>query len=158
MKKKLLILFFASGLLLTACGEDTDTPEEGVSTDSVEEVESETAASLPTEEIGEGDFYILSPSGTSEDGDDIILFYDEDMWVETLGVEGWDMDGSHKTFIYVNDELAEEMQMANTQSSIEIPENQYEVGEHTVTAIQYDDDTEEGEPIFVRTVNFEIKE
>lgn len=54
MKKKLLTLFFASGLLLSACGDDSDVVEgESTIDDDVEEVEDEVEETEEVEEVEE---------------------------------------------------------------------------------------------------------
>lgn len=150
--KKILVLSLCA-FALVGCGA-TET-----SNDPAEPDESvvENSISLPTEEIGDGNFYIVNASGSSEAGD-VVEFYDADLLNPYLGFEGWDMDGSHKTFIYFDGELVAEEQISDTQSGFDIPMDSYNVGTHTVTAIQYDDDTEDGTPIFVRNVKLEIKE
>lgn len=164
--KKLVATLAVSAFVLTACGgadtsEDAATEEAAVETTDTTAVEESTenteVTQLPTEDIGEGEFYIVNASGSSEDTD-VVEFYDPDLMTPYMGIEGWDMDGSHKTFIYLNGELVAEEQMSDYQGSIDIPQDQYEVGTHTVTAVQYDDNTEDGEPIFVRNVEFEIQE
>lgn len=159
MNKKLLSLLFASALVLSACGDDSGTEERTETEQPSEEAETseETANSLPAEEIGEGEFYIVNGSGSSEDTD-VVEFYDEELLTPFLGIEGWGMDGSHKTFIYINGDLVAEEQLSDSQGQIDIPQEHYNVGTHTVTAIQYEDNTEDSEPIFVRNVDFEIQE
>lgn len=154
---KSLLLFGAGAILLTACGDDGNNEEDTTKEEPETEEVQEEQSNLPTEDIGEGNFYIVNQSGSSEDSD-VVEFYDADLLTPSLGIEGWDMDGSHKTFIYFNGVLVAEEQIADYQGSIDIPTEQYKVGTHTVTAIQYDDDTENGEPIFVRNIPFEIKE
>lgn len=151
--KKILVLGLCS-LVLVGC-ESTET-EDVTTEESTIEQEVRTVK-LPTEEIGDGNFYIVNESGSSESGD-VVAFYDDDLLNPHLGFEAWEMDGSHKTFIYFDGELVAEKQLSDSQGSFDIPKESYDVGIHTVTAIQYDDDTEDGTPIFVRNVNFEIKE
>lgn len=151
--KKILVLGLCS-LVLVGCG-STETEE--VTTEEATTEQEVVTVTLPTEEIGDGNFYIVNESGSSESGD-VVAFYDADLMNPYLGFEAWEMDGSHKTFIYFDGELVAEEQLSDSQGGFDIPAESYAVGTHTVTAIQYDDDTEDGTPTFVRNVNFEIKE
>lgn len=170
LKKNLLLTLFASALILGACGSESaesettaDTEETDTAADTAEDTATEseeteeTNVNLPSEDIGEGDFFIVNQSGSSEDSD-VVEFYDSDLLTPSLGIEAWEMDGSYKTFIYFDGELVAEEQLADAQTSIDIPIDKYEVGSHTVTAVQYEGNTEDGEPIFVRNIDFEIQE
>lgn len=156
MKKILMLSLCAFTLAGCSTAAETETNEPTkVETEEIAVVE--TSVELPTEDIGDGNFYIVNASGSSE-SDDVFEFYDAELLNPYLGFEGWDMDGSHKTFIYFDGELVGEELVSDTQSGFDIPMELYHVGTHTVTAIQYDDDTEEGTPLFVTNVDFEIKE
>lgn len=103
--------------------------------------------------------YLVNESGSTEDGDEIIIYCDTpDTTYTWLGLEGWNMDGSLKSFIYVDGELLETAQIADTQMSIGLNGPTLYPGTHEVTIKQYPGNDETAEPSFVQTEEYTVEE
>lgn len=109
------------------------------------------------EVIGEGSVYIATPSGTSEDGNIPVIFPDGASEYQ-IGLNAWDMDGSRLSYIYVDGNVTDSLQLACTQTSIMISGNALDVGTHLVEVIQYNGEPEDGDIVFYSTSSYEIME
>lgn len=164
--KKVIIILLTTILMFgfTACGgssEETTTNDSQTSSQTTEAPKRD----LPEgnyEDIGDGSFYLTGPSGSTENGDEIVLYPEKDKWPHAyLGIEVWDVDGSVQTFIYVDGVEKEKQQVgAGYQGSIDfMDEDMWALteGEHKVEAVQYADNDPSGEMIFYRSAIYTVK-
>lgn len=148
---------------------ETEKPQETAAETAAEQTEPETVVvperDLPEgdyEEIGEGSFYITSPSGSTENGDEIILYPEMNTWPHAdIGIEFWDMDGSVQTFLYVDGiEMDKHQVGAGYQGSISFDDDSLWAitsGDHKVEAVQYADNDPAGEMTFYRSAVYTVK-
>lgn len=171
--KKVLCLLLASvmSIALASCGGSTEGSKDastqissastsasaGQTSDTPEPAPADTLPVSEHEETGNGTFYVTTPSGTSEDGNVPILYFGEDDFLVSIGMEAWDFDGSKLTYIYLNGKEIETDQLADTQSSIGIEQDDIQEGENTVVAVQYDNDDPSGEIVTYKTATFEVR-
>ena len=149
-----------SAVIKTLTEEYGLTVSEKYESDLSEIIKSATEDTLPVsehEETGNGTFYVTTPSGTSEDGNVPILYFGEDDFLVSIGMEAWDFDGSKLTYIYLNGKELETKQLADTQSSIGLEQDDIQEGENTVVAVQYDNDDPSGEIVTYKTATFEVR-
>ena len=109
---------------------------------------------------GSGEFYISGPSGSTERGESVIFYVDEDHEhaINSLSVISKDLDGSLLTYIYIDDVLNTKVQMANSMNILMLQGYTLDEGIHTVRAVQYaDNDEEGGEVLFEKTEEYEVK-
>ena len=85
------------------------------------------------------------------------LYFGEDDFLVSIGMEAWDFDGSRLTYIYLNGKEIETDQLADTQSSIGLEQGDIQEGENTVVAVQYDNDDPSGEIVTYKTASFEVR-
>ena len=106
-----------------------------------------------------GEFYISNESGSTEYGDEIILYAspEHENDITSLGITSYGLDGSILTYIYVDDELNSKEQLADSMSSIYISGDALSEGKHKVKAVQYADNDEGGEILFEKTEEYEVK-
>lgn len=120
------------------------------------------------EEMGKGTFTIYTPSGSSENGEIPFLFINqEEMVLDSIGYEAFDFDGSHLTYIYVDGVEQDKTQLKDTSSSVYLSNsnekgkiydgNPLQEGIHDVEVVQFDNDKPDGEVIFYRKLQYEIK-
>lgn len=107
MKKILTMVTLSSALLLTACGNDTEEPEEDVTEDTTEEVETEETEDVATEDLQDGSYRI-------EDTD-----YDENGWKEALEIEVVDGEISEANWESVNEEGENKIEDEDYQEAME---------------------------------------
>lgn len=104
-------------------------------------------------------FYLYGSSGSTENGDPIILYNDGNLRnMLSLGLRVRNFNGSLLTYVYIDDVLADKSQYADTDSSIYITEDALTFGEHIITLRQYTDNDESGEVLFEQSETYEVKE
>ena len=173
MKKILtLLLTLVVAMTFLACGSSSGDTSTDTSNDQAE-VASEapaTEASAPErdlpegdyEDIGEGTLYLTGPSGSTENGDEMILYPEMDSIPHAfVGIELWDLDGSVQTFIYVDGVEMDKQQVgAGYQGSIDFDDNSLWAiteGEHKVEAVQYADNDPSKDMTFYRSEKYTVK-
>lgn len=106
-----------------------------------------------------GEFYIENESGSTEYGEDVILYVspDHENDVYSLGITSYGLDGSILTYIYVDDELNTKEQLSDTMTSISISGDALSEGKHKVKAVQYADNDEGGEILYEKTEEYEVQ-
>ena len=158
MKKSVVLIILVMSVMtfLSACGSDEKGTEGETTTPSVQR-------DLPEgdyEEIGSGEFYIKSPSGSTEEGDEILIYPDMDsIPFAYIDFDLWDLDGSILTYIYLDGVLMEEEQVGGGyQSSLSLDKEwMVTEGTHKVEAVQYADNDTNGKMLFYRAESFEVK-
>ena len=152
---------------LAACG---GKPSGSANTDQTEKKTEATTEKATTvqrdlpegdyEELGSGSFYLSGASGSTENGDEIIIYPDMNaLPYAHLDIEQWDMDGSILTYVYIDGVKVKEKQVgAGLQSSMGLQEEwQVTEGDHIVEAVQYADNDTSGEMVFYRSAKYTVK-
>lgn len=167
--KKILMLLLSVIMVFafTACG---GSSEEAPTEESQSVTSEEKAASTPDrdlaegnyDEIGEGTFYLTGMSGSTENGDEIVLYPEMDTLPHAfIGIELWDMDGSIQTYLYIDGiEMDKQQVGAGYQGSIDFYDESLWAlteGEHKVEAVQYADNDPAGEITFYRSATYTVK-
>lgn len=166
--KRLFMIGLSLALLLSfaACGSQSAAPGSEPSLNETEEAAktevAETAKQIDFDgssysEMGEGTFALDTPSGSSEDGSTPYLFIGSDDIMAYVGYTGFDVDGSHLTYIYVDGIEQEREQISDFKSSIIITEDLLKEGIHKVEFVQYDTDDPSGNVIMYKTASYEVK-
>lgn len=160
--KKLLVLLMSIMMIfsLTACGGESSDAEKS-DTEQTETVKRD----LPKgdyNDVGDGTFYLTGPSGSTENGDKIIIYPDKDSTPHAyVGIELWDLDGSVQTYIYVDGVKMDKQQVgAGYQGSIDFDDDSLWAitdGEHEVEAVQYADNDTSKDITFYRAVKYTVK-
>ena len=179
--KKLLSIILLGAMVVSICscgGSSTDkenadkkTTEAETVTEAVVESITEQAPEATTEkqrdfpegdyqDIGSGTFYISNASGTTENGDEIIVYPDKDsIPMAYVDIELWDMDGKVLTYIYVDGIFYDKQQVGEGyQASIDLmEESQVTEGDHIIEVVQYPDNNTEKEMSFYRSAKYTVK-
>ena len=136
-------------------------PVESAATENNEE-SADLERDLPEgdyEEIGDGRFYIRNASGTTENGDEIVVYPSMDSYpFAYVDYELWDMDGSIQTFIYLDGYEMDRVQAgAGYQASLMLVEQWEDAeGMHKVEAVQYAENDPANEMTFYRTAEYKV--
>ena len=114
------------------------------------------------ENLGSGDLYLKSPSGSTEYGDEIVLYPEmNSIPYAQIGIELWNMDGSVQTFIYIDGKEVMRHQVGyGYQTSIDFYEDSLWAiteGVHKVEAVQFKDNKNENDMIFYRSAVYTVK-
>lgn len=112
-------------------------------------------------DMGKGEFYISTPSGTSEKNKIPVFFVDKDELAGKdyesgvdLGIYAWGFDGSKLSTIYVDGVSQGKEQLADTQTSLFVSEKLTTVGTHKVEVLQFDDNNK---VVTYKSAQYEIK-
>ena len=159
--KKVIVFLMAMMMIFTfsACG--------GGSSDEKKSDEKQTETvkrDLPKgdyKDVGDGTFYLTGPSGSTENGDKIVIYPDENSTPHAfVGIELWDLDGSVQTYIYVDGvEMDKQQGGAGYQGSIDFDDNSLWAiteGEHEVEAVQYADNDTSKDMTFYIAVKYTV--
>ncbi|EAW7133863.1 hypothetical protein FG269_05155 [Listeria monocytogenes] len=151
MKKGILILMVLSfSLVFVACGSTDKTSSEEEKT--VEKV------NFKKSDAGAGKFWIDTTSGTSENGNVPVMFYDSDIKVTQLGLTAIDFNAEKQTYIYVDGYLNDKFQLGTTQTSLNLKDDTLKIGKHDVVAVQYENnDPKTKVAEVIKTAQYEVK-
>lgn len=162
-KKLLLCLFIiiCTLFLVTGCG---SAEKETSKTDNNNEQQEILKKDIPEGEfsdMGNGEFHVSTPSGTSENGNIPVFFVDKDTLAGEdyesgvdLGIYAWGFDGSKLSTIYVDGISQGTEQLADSQTSLFVSEKLTTVGIHKVEVLQFDDSNN---VVTYKSAQYEIK-
>ena len=178
MKKFLAILLVVTmAVSLIACSSNDEPTIESNSVETPTVVETTEATEVETEatkaeteptaierdlpegdyaELGEGTVYVATPSGTSEDGNVPVIYVSDEIMLQ-IGLSAWDFNGGALSFIYIDGMLVGKEQLANTQTTLTLSDEQLAVGVHTVEVVQYENDEPGTEMTTYKSMQYEIK-
>ena len=167
MKKILMITMLGAVMSsLVACTSnkaDTTnqnaTTEISLSAEKSSEVREKTPELVYSgEEVGNGNFYVSTPGGTSADGNIPVIYGQKDTIIYQLGISSEGMDGSLLSYIYIDGKEMGKQQMSDSSGSIELDGSFFQkTAEHDVECIQYENNDVSGKAVFYRHANFKIE-
>ena len=165
-KMGILLLSLIFVLSFTACGSGSDATEDNGDTTAIEEpaADNDVERDFPEgdyEEIGNGTMYVITPSGSSEDGSVPVLYVDvsdRDNILESIELDAWDYDGSVLSYIYIDGMENAKEQLADTQTTLGLTGNELSEGVHVVEVVQFEGDDPAGEIISYRSTSYEVKD
>lgn len=163
MKKKICLLTatFVMCLMFGACGSEKGSIDGQESTEKSQESTEAIVRDLPEgdyTEMGEGEFYISLPGGTSKEGNVPVIYLSSDEETYQIGINAFDFNGGALSYIYVDGVLIEKRQLADSQGSIEVGSNHLTVGIHHVEVVQYENDDTSSNMATYRKSSYEVKE
>ncbi|PGZ97436.1 hypothetical protein COE51_14150 [Bacillus pseudomycoides] len=159
MKK--FIITGLSVMLLVGCGA---TKEKKVTEETQQEqtvnAQQESKYSFPegVTSVGEGKVKVVTPDGTSENGNVPVVFIKKDTIIQQVEIELSNFQRDNETFVYIDKRFEEAHQVRKlTQTTIELKEETLQPGVHTLTAIQYENNDPNGKVIKFAEAKFENK-
>lgn len=171
MKKKLLMTIFVFGCcLLTACGgnADTKTPDESktVQNESAESSSDDTERSHQEKDFvgddysdtGEGTFHLVNESGTTENGNVIVVYADADMMLMQIGYDTVGINGGSLSHLYIDGMLSAKEQLGESQGSLDLSGDALSVGTHKVELVQFEGDSPDAAVTTYKSASYEVKE
>ena len=148
-------------MLLVGCGV---TKEKNVKKETQQEqtvnAQQESKYSFPegVTSVGEGKVKVVTPDGTSENGNVPIVFIKKDTVIQQVEIELANFQGDKETFVYVDKRFEETHQASEvTQTTISLKKETLQPGVHTVTVIQYENNDPNGKVISFAEAKFENK-
>lgn len=114
-------------------------------------------ANLPHgKDIGQGEMYISTAGGTSENGKIPKVLSRKDMILIQIGLNAWGFDGSHISYVYIDDKLIGKYQLSDTQTSIDLTGSYLKKGTHRVSVVQFKNNKKTGEIITYKEAKYKI--
>ncbi|MDM5188480.1 hypothetical protein QUF99_14485 [Bacillus sp. DX4.1] len=108
--------------------------------------------------IGEGKVKVVTPDGTSENGNVPTVFVRKDTLIQKVEIELANFQGDKETFVYVDHIFEDTYQVSrSTQTTVELKQETLEQGNHTVTAIQFENNDPNGKVVNFVQAKFENK-
>jgi len=158
---KKFIIAGLSVLLLVGCG----TPKEKEDAQSNQEEQVVNASDenmvvfpegvMP---VGEGKVKVITPNGTSENGNIPTVFIKKDTLIQQVELELSNFQNDIETFVFVDKVYADKHQVTSTtQTTVQLKEKTLETGSHTITAVQYENNDPKGKVISFNQATFETK-
>ncbi|HDR3895164.1 hypothetical protein ACQVTU_02480 [Bacillus cereus] len=159
MKK--FIITGLSVLLLVGCGapqekEDAQSKQE----EQVVNASDENMVVFPegAMSIGEGKVKVITPDGTSENGNIPTVFIKKDTLIQQVELELSNFQSDKETFIFVDQMYTDKHQVTSTtQTTVQLKEKTLETGSHAITAVQYENNDPKGKVISFNQATFETK-
>lgn len=151
MKKKLTVfaLCLTFALALVACGKKEEAPSKEAEKDFVGDEYSDT---------GEGTFYLVNQSGSTENGNVIVVYASADTALTQIELDTSGINGGALSYVYIDGMLATKGQYSDSQASLDLKDDALSVGEHKVELVQYTDDATDGEVTVYKSCSYEVKE
>ncbi|MEH7463396.1 hypothetical protein V7166_15305 [Bacillus thuringiensis] len=159
MKK--FIITGLSVMLLAGCGvtEEKNVKEETQQEQTVN-AQQEIKYSFPegVTSVGEGKVKVVTPDGTSENGNVPVVFIKKDTLIQQVEVELENFQEDKDIFVYVDKQFEDKHQVKKlAQTTVSLKEETLQPGIHTVTAIQYENNDPNGKVINFVQAQFENK-
>lgn len=108
--------------------------------------------------IGEGKVKVITPDGTSENGNIPTVFIKKDTLIQQVELELSNFQSDKETFIFVDQMYTDRHQVTSTtQTTVQLKEKTLETGSHTITAVQYENNDPKGKVISFNQATFETK-
>ncbi len=108
--------------------------------------------------IGEGKVKVITPDGTSDNGNIPTVFIKKDTLIQHVELELSNFQDDKETFVFVDQVFADKHQVTSTtQTTVQLKEKALETGSHTITAVQYENNDSKGKVISFNQATFETK-
>lgn len=108
--------------------------------------------------IGEGKVKVITPDGTSENGNIPTVFIKKDTLIQQVELELANFQNDKETFIFVDQVYADKHQVTSTtQTTVRLKEKTLETGSHTITAVQFENNDPKGKVMSFNQATFETK-
>lgn len=156
--------FMITGLtviILAGCGKIQDTEHVNEkNTEQFVDAEGATKYSFPkkSDATHEGSITVITPAGTSENGNIPTVFIKKDTIIQQVEIELSNFQEDKEIFLYVDEIFEDRHQVSNfTDTTIELKRETLEPGMHTITAVQFENDDPSGQVISFAEAKFETK-
>ena len=104
--------------------------------------------------IGNGNIYITTSGGTSENGNIPTEFIDKDLLLTSIRVNCWDTDRAKLGYVYIDGMLKEKNQLGDVQFNVYLTSNDFKKGIHTVEVVAYDNNKQSGKVVLYRKMKY----
>ncbi|MGE7884791.1 hypothetical protein [Bacillus sp. NPDC094077] len=159
MKK--FIIAGLSVLLLVGCGAPTEKEDaQSNQKEQVVNASDENMVVFPegAMPIGEGKVKVITPDGTTENGNIPTVFIKKDTLIQQVELELSNFQNDKDTFVFVDQVYADKHQLTSTtQTTVQLKEKTLETGSHTITAVQYENNDPKGKVMSFNQATFETK-
>ncbi|MBK5243288.1 hypothetical protein [Clostridium sp.] len=168
MKKSIamLLITITMSLSFVGCSSASSASKTPTSTEttSAEPIETEPKVEvikivLPSgiKDTGKGKIETETPSGNSNEGVVPFIYEDKETQLLQIGFNAWEFDGAKLSYVFVDGVLNCKEQLGDTQTSLNLKEDDLKVGVHKVEVTQYDTDKIDGKVVTYKLGSYEVK-
>lgn len=174
MKKKIIYAFIVCTLsfgCLTACGgnDSSNEPQDETVINQNDSTETDTLAADDSgsekdfigdsySDTGDGSFLLVNSSGTTENGNVIVVYADADTTLMQIGYETSGINGGSLSHIYIDGMLSMKEQLGDSQGSLNLSGDSLSTGTHKVEVVQYEGDNTDGTVTMYKAASYDVKE
>jgi len=163
--KKIFITLSLVSILLCSCENDTiKDPRENNHQENTSAIMSTETPNITRDfpevnyaDIGNGIIEIVTPSGSSKEGNIPFIFINSDTSLTQIGLNTSGFNGAKLSFIYIDGMLNDKKQMAEFQGTLNLSGELLSQGIHTLEVVQYADDTPTSNIILYKSAKYEVK-
>lgn len=146
------------GFTLAGCGDVEVAP---TNLDEASQTEDETATTLPDAymnygDTGEGEAYIVTANGNSQNGEVVQLRVTPDFKSAELSVVTRNLSSTTPLYVYVDGTRVVKLDNPDADTIITLEDDMVSYGEHTVTFVQYNNGDANEAIIFYRTSRYNV--
>lgn len=107
-------------------------------------------------DTGAGNFCLINASGTTENGDPIVIYADKDVVLLQIGAGFRDFDGSLLSFIYIDGYENDKIQIGDGEGTLTLEKDALAVGTHIVECVQFVDNDPAGDVVTYKKAEYEV--
>ncbi len=109
-------------------------------------------------DTGDGTFLLVNASGTTENGNIIVVYADADTTLMQIGYETSGINGGSLSHIYIDGMLSTKEQLGDSQGSLDLSGDFLSTGTHKVEVVQYEGDNTGGTVTMYKAASYDVKE
>lgn len=108
-------------------------------------------------DMGQGTFFISTPSGTSENGAVPVIYTDKNTTVQQIDLNTSGFNGKNLSYVFVDGLLNSKHQLADSKVVIDLKGESLKVGKHRIDVVQFNNDKITDKALTHKTASYEVK-
>lgn len=108
--------------------------------------------------MGDGTFVLSYISGTTENGDALVVYYDPDNMLIQLGYSTRGINGSLLSYIFIDGMQKMSQQLGDSDGSIDVSGDDLSIGTHKVELVQFENNEIGGNVTTYKSASYEVVE
>ncbi|WP_123054438.1 hypothetical protein [Clostridium sp. JN-1] len=108
-------------------------------------------------DMGQGTFFISTPSGTSQNGAVPIIYVEKNASVQQIGLTTSNFNGKNLSYVFVDSLLNSKHQLADGKVTMDLKGDNLKVGKHRVDIVQFNNNKTSDKVITHKTAYYEVK-
>lgn len=144
----------SSSTVQSASEQTSSAPSEKKSSDSAKKPDFDGSSQ---KETGNGTFYLTNQSGSTKDGNTIVVYAGSDDMLIQIGYNTEGINGGSLSYIYVDGVQKDKQQLSDSQMSLDLSGDDLSVGTHKVELVQFENDDPHKTVTTYKSAQYEVK-